>query len=130
MRARKFSMLACLLLVFTGCCLVGRQRLKSGDVSESRGVSCPFELGGWRLLLGTEGTIGDPVEAFTHLYAEKGGSFLRIDDPTDLNRVSGIRVRTPSEALALVRLFTSMDTYHYFRRPCAIEYPPDSAVVQ
>ncbi len=118
------------LFVLAGCTGLKPHRLTTQDVYERRAsVNAPFHLGRWRLLLGME-IIGDPIEAFTHLYAERDGCLVRIDRPADFERLSGICIRNPDEALALVRMFTDNQTYLYFSRPRAVEYPQGNATVR
>jgi hypothetical protein len=129
----KLILLICSLFVLAGCTGLKPHRLTTQDVYERRAlVDAPFHLGQWRLLLGMEmnGIVGDPIEAFTHMYAERDGCFMRIDRPADFERLSGICIRTPDEALALVRIFTDNQTYLYFSRPRAVEYPEGNATVR
>lgn len=122
---------ACFVVIsISGCSVFKPKRLSPSDVFERRSFDYPLDTGGWRLFLGVEGAIGDPIEAFTHLYAERQGELLKIESPTDFARLSGVRVSNPDEALAFVRLFTDDATYFYFHRPVAIEYPEQNAIVE
>lgn len=71
-------------------------------------------LSGYRLVPGTEGTLGLPSEAFLRLYAINGlGTVKRIEDLKDV-LVLVEEVRSEKEALQLLRVETAPETHFLF----------------
>jgi hypothetical protein len=68
---------------------------------------------GAAIVIGWEdGNVGDPVEAFEHLYLEKQGRYKRIDHLSDVR--DQVVIGTAESALSFARLVTSPRTFHLF----------------
>jgi hypothetical protein len=104
---------------------------------EDHRIEVPFETDGYELYRGGRGLLGTPPEASWRLVGVRSGRAEVLDVPDLEGRVT---IRSPADALAFVRLFTSLDTHFLFpgvgyveSRPAAGErrgpgeYTPDYA---
>ena len=78
-----------------------------------------FQVKG-KLIVGTTGAIGDPIEAFEKLYFDSGGRYETI---TRLSQLKGkVKIASPEAALDFVRLRTSRRTWYL-----VVDYPKERA---
>ncbi len=77
-------------------------------------VHVNLELGRHKLVKGYRGEFGLPAEAFTRLYAVADGRIVaQVAGPVDLSRLVEA-VRTLTQALTFVDLFTALSTHFLF----------------
>lgn len=120
------------MMVTLGMCIVGcagNRSEETDDLWTYEPVPVTFKTNGWRLFIGARGEIGEPIEAFLHLYAKRDGKLVMINEPTDMNKLKGLSVRSCEAALSYVRLFTQPETFMLFSFPNAIEKDHDAAEV-
>lgn len=79
-------------------------------------IKVSFTTKGYDLSTGYAGELGEPVEAFLHLYAVKENKIIKkinkLQDLTDL----GIEIKTKKEALDFVNLSRSEETHYLFNK--------------
>ena len=79
-----------------------------------REILSDLPMSGYRLVPGTEGNLGLPVEAFLHLYAvDKAGNVKRIRTLVDVLELVE-EVRSEEDAMRLLTLETSPETHFLF----------------
>jgi hypothetical protein len=116
-------LLICALAV-SACSFHGDSVRTQETVYRSKKEKIDFSLSGWSFFWGVEGpVVGDPFDAFLHLYAEKGNFLVRIDSPNDVEKLKGVHVEDQDQALNIVRLFTQPSSYGRFTIPLKAELP-------
>jgi hypothetical protein len=110
-------------------CASNRSTESPDDIWTYEVIQVAFETNGWRLFFGARGEVGEPIEAFLHLYAQRDGDIVVIDGPQDMTKLKGLSVRSKVAALSYVRLFTQAETFMLFSFPNAIERNEDAAEV-
>ena len=83
---------------------------------EERELKVGFDVAEYRLIPGCIGELGEPIEQFLHLYGVSPQDMVRIATPVDLSRITRA-VRSESEALEFVQLFTAPQTHYLFDQP-------------
>jgi hypothetical protein len=83
-----------------------------------REIQSGFVLRGHRLIPGSEGEVGLPLEAFLRLYAVRGTEKpIRIDGPADLAPLVS-SIDDEEAAWRFLRLFTAPETSYLFHKDC------------
>jgi hypothetical protein len=92
---------------------IGPIEAKTIWIDEKSPIKVSFDTKGHQFFKGTDGELGTPAEAFLKLVAVKG------DEKTILPATQSLKgyvvLKTPSDALEFVRLFTNLDTQYLFK---------------
>ena len=82
-------------------------------------IKVPFQTNGYVFFQGTDGELGLPAEAFLKLVAVKDNRRTILPCTTSLRGY--VKLKNDDEALAFVRLFTSVDSHYLFKDSLGIE---------
>ena len=102
---------------------------------ECKSFTTNFDTGKWTFVIGTNESLGFPVEAFINLYAKNENGYVLIKEPADMNQLSGIKINNAEDALNFVRMFTRpdnhdlRDSYYLFDVPNAKEINHETTTV-
>jgi hypothetical protein len=88
-----------------------------------------FHSGEWSFFIGIAGVLGEPAIAYMKLYAKRANGVEKIMRPSDMNKLTGIEIKTKDEAVAFLRVFSRENLYPIFDEPRAIERAPDECEV-
>ncbi|OGX44053.1 MAG: hypothetical protein A3H41_01645 [Omnitrophica WOR_2 bacterium RIFCSPLOWO2_02_FULL_45_28] len=106
------------IVILSFFCSLLRAR-QDDEIVLDRQISLSFETNGYKFYQGYPGKIGEPREAFLKLVAVKDKKQVILPSSNSLKGY--VALKTHSDALEFVRLFTSIDTHYLFEGTHFIE---------